>query len=68
MFHKQDLEFVGQVLPSIANYNIDRLKMLYPGVCMATGSSFKMPTIIKMDMPNPSPLSENVDILKTWYN
>lgn len=68
MFHKQDLEFVGQVLPSIANYNIDRLKMLFPGVCMATGSSFKMPTIIKMDMPNPSPLSENVDILKTWYN
>ena len=68
MFHKEDLNFVSSILPNVAGYNVDRLKMLYPGVCMATGVSFKMPTIINVDLPNPAPNSSNVDIRQTWYN
>jgi len=68
MFHKEDLNFVTSILPNVAGYNVDRLKMLYPGVCMATGTSFKMPTIIKVDLPHPEPNSSNVDIRQTWYN
>ena len=68
MFHKKDLDFILSILPNVTGYNVDRLKMLYPGVCMATGTSFKMPTIIKIDMPHPEPNSSNVDIRQTWYN
>lgn len=67
MFHENDLNFISTILPNIAGYNVDRLKMLYPGVCMATGTSFKMPTIIKVDKPDPEPNSSNVDISNTWY-
>ncbi len=68
MFHKDDLNFVSSILPNVAGYNVDRLKMLYPGTCLATGVSFKMPTIINVDLPNPEPNSSNVNIKNTWYN
>jgi hypothetical protein len=34
---------------------------------MAFGSAFKIPLLIKMEMPNPAPQSQNTDIDKCWY-
>ena len=31
------------------------------------GAAFKLPTIVKMEMPNPQPMSSNVDISRLWY-
>ncbi len=68
MFHKEDLNFIEQIIPEVAGCTIDRLKTLYPGICIATGSSFKMPIIINIDLPEKAPNSRNVDIIETWYN
>ena len=43
------------------------MKGLQPGTCVAFGSAFKLPTIIKLEMPNPQPMSQNVDISRLWY-
>ena len=43
------------------------MKNLKPGNCIAFGSAFKVPTVMYMDLPNPMPLSENVDLINVWY-
>ena len=67
MFHHNDLAFVNSLLPNISGNLITKLKTFHAGVCIAYGTAFKMPVIINVDAPNPSPLSQNVDISKVWY-
>ena len=67
MFHNDDLAFISSLLPNINSDFISRLKTFHSGMCVAYGSAFKMPVIVKIDEPNPVPLSQNVDISKTWY-
>ena len=67
MFHNDDLAFISSLLPNINSDFISRLKTFHSGMCVAYGSAFKMPVIDKIDEPNPVPLSQNVDISKTWY-
>ena len=45
---------------------IEKQKGLQPGYCLAFGSAFKVPLIIKVDLPNPTPNSDNVVITKEW--
>ncbi len=67
MFHHNDLAFVNSLLPNISGNLIAKLKTFHSGVCIAYGSAFKMPVIVNVDEPNPSPLSQNVNITKVWY-
>lgn len=67
MFHHNDLAFVNSLLPNISGNLITKLKTFHAGVCIAYGTAFKMPVIINVDEPNPSPLSQNVDISRVWY-
>ena len=67
MFHHNDLAFVNSLLPNISGNLIAKLKTFHSGVCIAYGSAFKMPVIVNVDEPNPSPLSQNVNISKVWY-
>ena len=48
-------------------FSIKRLRILQPGNCMAFGVAFKLPLQIKLDMPNPTPLSQNIDVSTVWY-
>ena len=34
---------------------------------MIFGNAFKLPIIVNMARPNPEPLSNNCDIVNTWY-
>ena len=34
---------------------------------MAFGSGFKIPVIVKFDMPNPAPNSASCDITNSWF-
>ncbi len=43
------------------------MQILQPGKCMVFGTSFKMPTIVSMKMPNPSPESSNCNIEGIWF-
>ena len=67
IFHPRDLEFIDSVLPNINSGITSKLKTLHPGTCIIYGNAFKMPVIVKVDKPDPTPLSDNCDIEKVWY-
>ena len=67
MQHPHDVSFIRQMVPFITDEIVEKLKGLQPGTCVAFGSAFKLPQIVKMEMPNPSPLSQNVDMSRLWY-
>ena len=64
--HPRDIEYITQMVPYITEEIIEKQKGLQPGYCLAFGSAFKVPVIIKMNIPNPVPNSDNVDIIKKW--
>lgn len=68
MIHPEDLNFISHIVPDITEATIQKMKTLQPGNCILFGTAFKLPTLIKMAMPNPSPMSSNCDILGIWYN
>ena len=45
---------------------IEKQKSLQSGTCVGFGTAFKVPLIVKMEMPNPAPSSGNCDIARTW--
>lgn len=67
MYHPKDLNFIKSMVQNIDENTINKIKSLHPGTCMIFGNAFKLPVIVNMDMPNPEPLSNNCDIVKTWY-
>jgi hypothetical protein len=67
IFHPRDLEFINSVLPNINSNITYRLKTLHPGTCIIYGNAFHMPVIVKMDKPDPTPLSDNCDVENVWY-
>ena len=38
-----------------------------PGNAIAFGTGFKVPVSLKIDRPNPEPLSNNVNLEDVWY-
>ena len=66
MTHPMDLDYIEKMLPNISGDVIDKLNSLQPGTLVAFGSAFKLPLIIKMDMPNPTPYSSNCDVINRW--
>ena len=67
MFHPNDIAFVTSILPNISSNLMNKLKTYHSGTCIAYGSAFRMPVVVNVDQPDPSPLSQNVDISKVWY-
>ena len=67
MQHPYDVSFIRQMVPNITDEIVEKMKALQPGTCIAFGSAFKLPTIVKMEMPYPQPLSGNVDVSRLWY-
>lgn len=66
MTHPRDLDYIKKMLPNISAEVVEKQKALQPGTCVAFGRAFKIPTIIKMDMPSPEPQSSNCDVADTW--
>ena len=54
------------MIPNINNDIVDKQKGLQSGTCLAFGTAFTIPVIVKLDMPDPAPLSNNADLLKHW--
>ncbi len=66
MTHPKDLEYIEKMLPNISGDVIEKLNSLQAGTLVAFGNAFKIPLIIKMDMPNPTPYSSNCDVVNRW--
>ena len=65
--HPTDLQYIREMIPNISQEIVLQLKNLKPGNCIAFGSAFKVPTSLYIDLPNPRPLSNNVDLETVWY-
>ena len=67
MLHPRDIQYIKEMVPNITEETVELVKTLQPGHCVGFGSAFKVPTQISMDMPNPAPLSDNANIVSSWY-
>ena len=66
--HPRDEEYIKKMIPNINTDIVDKQKGLQSGSCLAFGTAFKIPVIVKLEMPNPTPLSSNSDIVIHWLN
>ena len=55
------------MVPNGSEEVLQILKTLQPGNAIAFGSAFKVPVSLKMEKPNPEPLSNNSDIVSAWF-
>ena len=65
--HYLDTEYIRKMVPSITEDIVQQLKVLQPGNCLAFGSAFKVPVLVKLDMPDPAPNSDSVDGSGEWF-
>lgn len=65
--HPKDLGYIREMVPNISIEVVQQLKNLKPGNCIAFGTAFKVPITMYVDLPNPRPLSNNVDLETIWY-
>ena len=68
MSHPRDIEYITKMIPNITEDTIEKQKSLQVGNCLGFGSGFKIPLIIKLDMPNPMPQSSSCDVVTRWTN
>ena len=66
MTHPLDIKYIEEMLPNISADVIAKQKVLQPGSCVGFGAAFKIPMIIKLDMPNPTPSSSSCDVSACW--
>ena len=64
--HPLDVEYIRKMVPNITDEIVEKQKALQSGTCLGFGLGFRIPLIIKMEMPNPAPLSGNCDVVKIW--
>ncbi len=65
--HPKDLDYIKNMVPNISIEIVQQLKSLQPGHCIAFGSAFKVPISMYVELPNPTPNSNNVDLATIWY-
>jgi len=66
MTHPKDIKYIEEMLPNISSDIVEKQKVLQPGTCVGFGGAFKIPMIIKLEMPNPMPYSSNCDVSNCW--
>ncbi len=64
--HPVDVEYIRKMVPNITDEIVEKQKALQSGTCLGFGLGFKIPLIVKMEMPDPSPLSSNCDVVNIW--
>ncbi len=66
MSHPRDIEYITKMIPNITEDTIEKQKALQVGNCLAFGSGFKIPIIIKVEMPDPMPQSNSCNVVEKW--
>ena len=66
MNHPVDVDYIRKMVPNISDEIVEKQKTLQAGTCLGFGMAFRIPLIVKMEMPDPSPLSSNCDVVKVW--
>ncbi len=66
MNHPVDVEYIRKMVPNISEEIVEKQKTLQSGTCLGFGLGFRIPLIIRMEMPDPAPWSGNADVVKIW--
>ena len=66
--HPRDLKYIREMVPNVSDEIMSMLKTLQSGHAIGFGSAFKVATSVKIEKPNPEPLSNNCDVVKVWYS
>ena len=66
MNHPVDVDYIRKMVPNISDEIVEKQKTLQSGTCLGFGMAFRIPLIVKMEMPNPAPLSGNCDVVSIW--
>lgn len=67
MIHPRDIEYIRAMVPNMTNEIIKKLRVLQPGTCMAFGSAFNVPVMVKIDKPAYPPNSSSCNISNNWF-
>ena len=66
MNHPVDVDYIRKMVPNISDEIVEKQKTLQAGTCLGFGMAFRIPLIVKMEMPNPAPWSGNCDVVTIW--
>lgn len=66
MNHPVDVDYIRKMVPNISDEIVEKQKTLQSGTCLGFGVAFRIPLIIKMQMPDPVPWSGNCDVVSIW--
>ena len=66
MNHPVDVDYIRKMVPNISDEIVEKQKTLQAGTCLGFGMAFRIPIIVKMEMPNPAPWSGNCDVVNIW--
>ena len=67
MYFLDDINVVTSLSTSVTEELRKKLKLLHPGMALCFGNSFRMPLVVQFELPDPMPVSTNVDIVRSWY-
>ena len=67
MTHPNDMNYINKMIPFMSEAISKQIQSIPPGHCYVFGNAFKLPIIVKFDVPNPTPISNNVNIQKVWF-
>ncbi len=66
MSHPRDIDYITKMIPNITEDIVEKQKGLQVGTCLAFGSAFKVPLVIRVELPNPMPSSTNANVVEKW--
>ena len=67
MFYPDDLNIIKSITSNLGDSIFEKIKSFLPGNALVFGTSFKLPLMVKLDLPNPMPESTSVNISDKWY-
>ncbi len=67
MYYPDDLNIIQAIISNVTKEKVNKIKDFQPGMAMVFGTAFAIPTMTKFSLPDPMPISQNVNINKEWY-
>ncbi len=61
-----DQNYIKSLMPDNSNMIADILPNLGQGECLIVGDAVLIPSIVKVDMPNPEPKSQSIKFIEEW--
>ncbi len=67
IFHPKDFEIVKNISTNVTEDSLEKLKTLNPGTACVFGTGFKIPLLVKLELPLPMPESTSLKLNELWY-